>query len=107
MAEPRQGLDIARSIKIIEWLKTELLGGVANLSKAMIKNSEELILDALAGVIMVCYLLARRMGISFTRLDEKVREKVEYYRENKHEVEIWYGDLTYFYEYLRDRDQFN
>ena len=31
----RADVDIARDLKSVEWLKTELLGGVANLYRAM------------------------------------------------------------------------
>ena len=105
MAESKQSIDIAKNLKIIDWLKTELIEGVANFHKAILKNSEELILDALAGIVVVCYLLARRLGVQFTRLDKKVRQKVDYHIENKHEVELWYGDLSSLQEYLKDREQ--
>jgi len=98
-----QGVDIARNIKVIEWLKTELIGTVAALFKAMVKNSEEAIEDALASMIVTVYVLARRLGVSFAQLDVRVESKVRNAIREKHEVEDWYGDLTALLRYLGDK----
>jgi len=98
-----QGIDIARNIKVIEWLKTELVSTVAALFKAMVKNSEEAIEDALAGIIVTVYVMARRLGISFAQLDIKVESKIRNAISEKHEVEDWYGDLTAFLRYRGDK----
>ncbi len=48
-------LDIARNARTIDWLRTEIVDHVANLYKAMWQNREELMLDALAGLIMAAF----------------------------------------------------
>ena len=98
-----QGVDIARNIRVIEWLKTELLGTVSALFKAMIKNSDEAIEDALASMVITIYVLARRLGISFAQLDIRVESKLRNAIKDKHEVEDWYGDLTAFLRYRGDK----
>lgn len=98
-----QGVDIARNIRVIEWLKTELLGTVSALFKAMIKNSDEAIEDALASMVITIYVLARRVGISFAQLDIRVESKLRNAIKDKHEVEDWYGDLTAFLRYRGDK----
>lgn len=95
-----QGLDIARNIKVIEWLKTELVDSVSALFKAMLKNSEEAIEDALASMIMTIYILARRLGVSFAQLDIRVESKVRNGIKEKHEIENWYGDLSALLKYI-------
>lgn len=100
MQSMNQGLDIARNIKVIEWLKTELVGTVAALFKAMMKNSQEAIEDALASMIMSIYVLARRLGIGFAQLDTRVESKVRSGIKEKHEIEDWYGDLTALLKYI-------
>ncbi|PKM47411.1 MAG: hypothetical protein CVV03_03570 [Firmicutes bacterium HGW-Firmicutes-8] len=98
-----QGVDIARNIRVIEWLKTELLGTVSALFKAMMKNSDEAIEDALASMVITIYVLARRVGISFAQLDIRVESKLRNAIKDKHEVEDWYGDLTAFLSYRGDK----
>lgn len=98
-----QGVDIARNIRVIEWLKTELVSTVAALFKAMIKNSEEAIEDALASIIVTVYVIARRLGVGFAQLDVRVESKVRNGIREKHEIEDWYGDLSTFLRYLGDK----
>lgn len=101
MAKPE--LDIARNVKTIEWLKAELVGGVSALFKALIKNSEEAILDALAKVVIACYLLGKRLGIPFSRLDLKLESNVSANITKAHEIEQWYGDFSSLRRYLDER----
>ncbi len=101
MAKPE--LDIARNVRTIEWLKAELVGGVSALFKALIRNSEEAILDALANVVVASYLLGKRLGIPFSRLDLKIESKVAANITKAHEIEQWYGDFSAFRRYLDER----
>ncbi len=98
-----QGIDIARNIRVIEWLKSELIGTMAALYKAMIKNSEEAIEDAMASMIITIYVMARRLGIGFAQLDITVESKLGRAIKEKHEVEDWYGDLTALLRYRGDK----
>ena len=102
MSSFNQGLDIARNIKVVEWLKTELLGAVSACFKAMLKNSEVAIEDALASIIVTVYVLARRLGVSFNQLDITVESKVRTGIKERHEVEVWYGDLNALLKYLNE-----
>lgn len=96
-------VDIARNIKTIEWLKTELIGGLSSLFKGMLKNSDELIADSLANIVVGCYLLGKRLGLPYGALDEKVAEKVKANLEQGHEIEAWYGDFSLLKRYLTGR----
>lgn len=98
-----QGVDIARSIRVIEWLKAELIGTISALFKAMIKNSEGAIEDALASIIVTVYVMARRLGVSFAQVDVRMESKIGNAIREKHEVEDWYGDLTALSRYLGDK----
>lgn len=100
MPDLNQGIDIARNIRVIEWLKSELLGTVSALFKAMLKNSEEAIEDALASIIVTVYVIARRLGVGFAQLDLRVESKIKNAIRERHEVEDWYGDLTAFLRYI-------
>lgn len=98
-----QGVDIARNIKVIEWLKTELVGTVSALFRAMLKNSQDAIEDALASMVVTIYVLARRLGVNFAQLDVRVESKVRNGIQEKHEIEDWYGDLTALLKYISDK----
>lgn len=93
----------ARNIKIIEWLKADLINSVAALFKALLRSNEELILDALASLHITSYVLARRLGINFVRLDLKVEAKLRNGIDQEHEVEKWYGDLSGLLNYLGEK----
>ncbi|NLS44711.1 MAG: hypothetical protein GX969_03095 [Firmicutes bacterium] len=95
--------DIARNIKSIEWLKTELITGVSSLFKGMLKNNNELIADSLANIVVGCYLLAKRLGLPYGALDEKIGIKVKANLEQGHELETWYGDFSLLKRYLAGR----
>lgn len=94
-------LDITKNLRAIDWLKTELLGAVTLVFRAAIKGSEEIIADALAQVILIVYLLGRRLGIGFATLDNKLLGLVRHGIADEHELEKWYGDLSALDEYLR------
>lgn len=89
--------DVTRNVKIMEWMKTELLmslGDLFNLILKGVKPLDESLQDTLANIIMITYLLAKRLGISFTEIDYKVKEKIKLGISESHSVERWYGDLS-------------
>jgi hypothetical protein len=94
---------IAKNIRVVEWLKADLLTSLAVLYKGMLRGSEEKLLDALSGIIIACYVLGRRLGFTFSRIDMTVEAKLKQGINEGHEVEKWYGDLTMFLTYLVDR----
>lgn len=94
---------IAKNIKIVEWLKADMLTSLSALFKAMLRGSEELILDALASLVVTCYVLSRRLGLSFSRLDLKIEAKLRQGIDENHEVEKWYGDISHLLNYLNDK----
>ncbi|MDI3533943.1 MAG: hypothetical protein PWQ82_308 [Thermosediminibacterales bacterium] len=96
-----RGMDITKNIKMIEWLKSELLSATAHLFKSLINGSEEMILDALSNIIIVCYLLAKRLGLSYSRIDLNMESKIMMNIKRGHEAEKWYGDLSDLYQFLR------
>ena len=61
-------INIAKNVRTIEWLKAEMVTGLGSLFKAMVKNQEEVILDALASLIMGCYFLGKRLGFAYNRI---------------------------------------
>lgn len=90
----QKDMDIAKNIRMIEWLKTELLDNVSGLFRGFLKGNESVLLDYLSNIIVFVYVLARRCGIDFHELDRSVQRKIDRNIELGHEVEEWYGDLS-------------
>jgi hypothetical protein len=106
MSSNNPDFNIVKNLRTIEWIKAELVAGMGTLFKALIKNNQELLQDALAGLVISCYFLARRLGISFTKLDENIRSKLQSQVMQEHEIEQWYGDVTNLENYLKDRNRY-
>jgi len=95
--------DITRNLRLIEWLQAELVGSMAILFRSMIRGSKDLILDALAGIIVTCYVLGKRLGLTFNRLDIKMEDKLTELINDNHEMEKQSGDLSALLDYYRNR----
>ena len=95
--------DVAKNIKVVEWLKADLISSLSALYKGMLRASEERLLDALSGIIVTCYVLGRRLGYNFSKVDVAVEAKLRRGIKDSHEVEKWYGDLSLLLAYLVDR----
>lgn len=102
--KPRADVDIARDLKSVEWLKTELLGGVSGLYRAMREARDETLQDQLANIIVTAYILGRRLGIDFARLEMKVKHIVRSNAEEPHDFEEWYGDFSALAKHLKSRE---
>ena len=95
--------DLLRKMRLIEWLKAELITQVGSLYQAMAKNKEQAISEGLAAIIVACYILAKRLGIGFDSLDRDILKKVEQNIKSEHEVEKWFGDFSDYQNYLRQK----
>ncbi|GAW93712.1 hypothetical protein PTH_2889 [Calderihabitans maritimus] len=85
---------------MIEWLKTKLIGSIADLFEAMIRGGEERILDCLAGTIITTYLLGRRLGFSYARLELKVQDQLKDGLAEDNPTEDWREDLRMLLDYF-------
>ena len=102
-----KGYEITRNIKIIEWMKTEILMSVSDLFNLLfkgVKPLDEAIQDTLANIIMITYLLAKRLGISFSEIDYKIKEKIRIGIDQNHSVESWYGDFSNLKKHMENRE---
>lgn len=95
--------NIARNVKIIEWLKSELLESVSQLFRAFLQSQEELIMESLARLQLTAYLLGQRVGLNFARVDAHLETLVRRYIQEKYEIEEWYGELSNLQQYLESR----
>lgn len=98
MAFSDRDIDITRNVRMIEWLKSELVTDLANLFKFMLNGVREEVHDSIAEVlsnmILISYLLGKRLGISYNAVELKMQGKIRLGLLEGHEVEKHYGDLT-------------
>jgi hypothetical protein len=52
---------------------------------------------------VVSYLLGKRVGVSFSTVDNKVKAQLTTNINDGHEVERWYGDLSELLHYLENK----
>lgn len=96
----QQEIDIAKHIHTVEWLKAEIVGSTAALFRAMLKDGDDQVLDALTSLLIATYVLGRRLGHSPAQLHTNVAMTLRDSLGEGHEVEKWYGDLTALLRYL-------
>ncbi len=98
VAAAEKEIDITRNIKLIEWLKSELLTELADLfrvlSTGVREEMHEAVSEVLSNIILVSYLLGKRLGISYNAIEIKIRNKVKLGLVENHDVEKYYGDLS-------------
>lgn len=98
MANFDREIDITRNIKVIDWLKSELLTDIANLFRILVNGMKqeihESVSETLSNLILICYLLGRRLGISYNSIEIKIENKIKLGLIEDHSVEKYYGDLS-------------
>ncbi len=103
MLENKKQVNIIRGLRTLEWLKNQLLKSVAAVFVSLTEGCIESAVNALADIMIGCYLLARRLNVSFIQLELALEEKVRYSREQGHELERNHGDISDLLHYLRSR----
>jgi hypothetical protein len=96
-------LDVAKRAKVIEWLKTEVVDHVSRLFKALWEGSTARVGDSIASLIMSSYILGRRLGVSYREIDELLIDKLKKHKQEGHQLEDWYQDISTLEEHLRKR----
>lgn len=96
-------MDLAKRAKIIEWLKTEVIDYTARLFKSLWEGSTTKVVDSLASLIVSSYILGRRVGISYRELDDSILDKLKRSKQEGHQLEDWYQDISALDEHLRKR----
>jgi len=99
--------EITKHVKIIEWMKKELImsvGDVFDLIFKGVKPLDDTLQDTLANIIMITYLLGKRLGISFKEVDYKVKEKIKIGIDQNHSIESWYGDFSNLKKHIDNRE---
>lgn len=103
MSNMPKDLDVAKRAKVIEWLKTEVVDHVSRLFKALWEGSTARVGDSIASLIMSSYILGRRLGVSYREIDELLIDKLKKHKQEGHQLEDWYQDISTLEEHLRKR----
>lgn len=98
--------NITKNLRTIEELKAELVDGVSSLFKAMIPNHEKKIVNSLVRLILASYLLARRLGISYGRIEQELHDEICGLIEEEHDIEEWFGDISELKKHLQERGNY-
>ncbi len=96
-------LDVATRTRMIEWLKTEVVDQMSRLFKGMWDGSTSRVIDGLAGLVASSYILGRRLGIPYRDLDNAIADKLARLRQEGHQLEDQYKDLSELSEHIRKR----
>ncbi|NLK21777.1 MAG: hypothetical protein GX308_06775 [Epulopiscium sp.] len=103
MAIQDKEFDITRSLKIVEKLKSQLLCDIAHLFAGMAEYNKEFYEDRgdlLANMVILTYLLSKKLGIPYNTLDMKIRNKLKLgILESSNEQE-WFADLSSLLRHL-------
>lgn len=95
--------EILRKMRFIEGLKAGLITHMGQLFQAMAQNSEQAVLKGLAVLVTSSYILSRRLGYTFSQLDEAVFREVEDNIRKEPEAEKWFGDFSDYRQHLRQK----
>lgn len=101
-----EDLNIMSNIKIIEELKANLLCVIGDFFLLLTRGSNiarDSILDCVSGAIIILYVLAERLGYSYTSVDEKIEEKLQEGIKNNDIIEKDGKDLSRLDSYLNER----
>ena len=107
MVRTEKGSDIMKNVKIIEWIKNEILISVSNLFNLLYKGVKPIdngLQNTIANIIMLSYLLGKRLGISFDEIDYKIKEKAKEAIKEEHSIETWFGDFSELEKHMDNRE---
>lgn len=99
---PDRFFDIAKNTKVLEELKSDLLSAVATLYKAIVKGTQDKIIESLAAIIILTYLIGRRLGVKFFQIDQAIKEQLRISQGKDIEIEKWFKDISSLKEYIND-----
>lgn len=66
-----------KNIQLIEELKAEIVDSTAGVLKALAKDDHTKALDSLSNTLIGTYLLGKKLGVEFSRLDQQVTATLE------------------------------
>jgi hypothetical protein len=99
----KKDMDIIKNLRTIEWLKSEILISIASLYELLAKgedNIKEDIEDLTSNIILLSYLLGKRLGLNYKDINSSLQDKIKLNLIEGHKIERWYGDLSELLEFI-------
>ena len=100
-------MNIANNLKAIEEIKSDILSEVANLHKLLADYDEladyDSIESSISTIIVMDYILAKHLGISYSALDSRICELLTMAEENGHSLETEFRDMSGLLKHIRKR----
>lgn len=93
-------IDVAKNLKMIDWLKAEMVDALALLFKSLLQKSSDAVCDALATLIILAYILGQKVGVGFAAVDTKIKNKLHLSLDDSLGGEEWQGNLSELLGYL-------
>lgn len=102
-----QTLNLSTNLRAVDNLKSEILSEVARLYQSLSDYDSESIYDrvlqSVATIVAMDYILARRIGLDFESVDRKIEELTTIAEESNHELEVAFSDMSELRHYVRKR----
>ncbi|MDF2672618.1 MAG: MazG-like family protein [Clostridiales bacterium] len=98
-------IDIFSNMRVIESYKSYLLSAVADLFATMSKGGAagmDEIVEELADITMLSYLLGKRLGVNYAAIDDKILKKLKLGVLEENNIEKEYQDYSKLISYIRD-----
>lgn len=100
-------MNISTNLRAIDTIKSEILSEVAKLYRTLADYDEvggyDSVSNEIATIIAMNYILARRLGLTFSGIDGKISELLTIGEENGHELEIEFADMSDLKKFLKSR----
>lgn len=100
-------MNISTNIRAIDTIKSEILSEVASLYKSLAEYDEmgeyDSVINSVSTIIAMDYILARRLGMSFASVDNKIKELLTIAEEGGHELEVAFSDMSELKKYVKGR----
>lgn len=98
---PERFFDIAKNTKVLDELKSDLLSAVATLYRAIVKGTQDKIVESLGAIVILTYLIGRRLGVKFFQIDQAVKDQLQT-SQGEEDIEKWFNDISSLKEYIND-----
>ena len=96
--------DLLRKLRLIEILKADVVMNVGFLFQGIARNAQAGISEGIAGIIVSCYILAKRLGVDFAEVDESIKNKINQNINLETDAEKWFGDYSQLKRHLQNKE---
>jgi hypothetical protein len=103
----KEDFNIMSDIRIIEDLKAQLLCLIGEFYRLLTRGSnvaQEAILDCISGAIIILYILADRLGYSYSAVDDSMQKKLKLGIIEEDVVEKQGKNLSKLHTHLKERN---